>query len=75
MRYSTECIDREPKFIAEPVNWLNGRRWCSTDKAKSDLVIVEPDGQSLTVNQPRPRSRSQEILRWIPSRKNPFSLQ
>jgi len=75
MRYSTECIDREPHFIAEPVNWLNGRRWSSTDKTKSDVVILEPDGKSLTVNQRRPRSRSQEILQWIPSRKNPFSLQ
>jgi len=75
MHYANECTGREPHFIADPVNWLNGGRWVSKDKTKSDLVILGPDGKSLTVNQPRPRSRCQEILQWIPSRKNPFSLQ
>jgi hypothetical protein len=74
MRYAMECTGREPNYIADPVNWLNGHRWHLKDKTKADLVIIGPDSKPLTVNSPRPRSRSQEILQWIPSRKNPFSL-
>ncbi len=76
MRYANECSGREANFIADPVNWLNGRRWCSKDKTKAEIVILGPDGKSLTsAYQKRPRSRSQQILQWTPARKNPFSLQ
>jgi hypothetical protein len=75
MRYATECTGREPHYIADPVNWLNGHRWCSKDKTRSDIVILGPDSKPLNVNSLRPRSRSQEILQWIPSRKNPFSIR
>jgi hypothetical protein len=74
MRYALECTGREPNYIADPVNWLNGHRWHLKDKTKADLVILGPDSKPLNVNSPRPRSRSQEILQWIPSRKSPFSL-
>jgi hypothetical protein len=73
--YATECVGREARFIADPVNWLNGGRWTSKSKTKSDLVILDADGKPLQVNQTRPSSRRQEILEWTPSRKNPFSLQ
>jgi len=74
MHYAVECTGREPNYIADPVNWLNVHRWHLKDKTKADLVIIGPDSKPLNVNSPRPRSRSQEILQWIPSRKNPFSL-
>ena len=75
MRYASECSDREAKFIANPINWLNGRRWCSTPKTKSDVVILGQDDNSLGLNHSRPLSPRQEILRWKASRKVPFSLQ
>jgi hypothetical protein len=75
MRYGMECTGREPNYIADPVNWLNGHRWHLKDKTKADVVILGPDSKPLNANPPRPRSRSQEVLQWIPSRKNPFSLR
>jgi len=75
MRYAIECSGREANYIADPVNWLNGHRWSSKDKTKAALVVLGPDGKAVNIDPPRPMSRSQEILQWKPSRKNPFSLQ
>jgi hypothetical protein len=75
MHYAMECTGREPNYIADSVNWLNGHRWSSKRKTKAALVVLGPDGKAVNIDPPRPMSRSQEILQWKPSRKNPFSLQ
>ena len=75
MRYANECTSREAEHIADPVNWLNGRRWCSEEKIKSDVAILEAGNPLATINQTRPLSRRQQISQWKPSRKNRFSLQ
>jgi DNA-binding transcriptional ArsR family regulator len=76
MSYANECTGREAQFIASPVNWLNGRRWHSSEKTKSEVAILGADGNAIVpTNQSRPVSRRQQIAQWTPSRKSPFSLQ
>jgi hypothetical protein len=75
MRYAIECSAREAHHIADPVNWLNGKRWQSETKTKSETVILGADGNPITANHSRPLTRQQQISQWKPASKNPFSLQ
>jgi hypothetical protein len=63
MSYATQCADREPRYIADPVNWLNGERWVEKDKAKSKALVIAADGRPISTSS-RPLSVREKIQRW-----------
>lgn len=68
MRYATECVDREARFIANPVNWLNGQRWQSNDKVKADTIILG-SGDSLQNSLPTSLVRQDSLLYPRPAKE------
>jgi hypothetical protein len=55
MSYATQCADRVPRYIADPVNWLNGERWVEKDKVKSSALVLAADGRPISTSS-RPLS-------------------
>jgi hypothetical protein len=44
MRYAIDCSDREANYIADPANWLNGRKWIGN----GDVPAKIGDGSQVT---------------------------
>jgi hypothetical protein len=71
MRYHGECSGREANYIADPVNWLNGRKWSGKGKIKTDTVILGSDGSPIPASRhPTIRDRIQQ---WRPAQGNQTS--